>query len=98
MPDKTKDEIIEGAIGDGLFGASLGAYLTGKNKRILAAGLVGTAIGASLKVQDNVKRLKMSFLYEENGVVYRSFPDGSRRFVKTIEKHKLEIPTHFTIE
>ncbi|MEX1003120.1 MAG: hypothetical protein WDZ35_13465 [Crocinitomicaceae bacterium] len=100
MDNRSKHEIIERAIAAGIVGAALGALLTGKSKGALAAGIVGAAIGASIKAQKEAKQFELSYLYEENGKIYRAFPDGSREFVKRISRsgRELNIPSTFTLE
>lgn len=98
MDNESKHEIIEGAIAAGLVGAALGALLTGKSKGAIAAGIAGAAIGASIKATRRAERLQLSYLYEENGIIYRANPDGTRSEVKRLTRNEIDIPVKFTIE
>lgn len=98
MAAKNKQDIIEGAIAGGLIGAALGALLTGKGKTTLIAALAGAAIGASIKAQKEAKKLEVPILYEEDGIIYRVFPNGEREIVKELEKIESNIPQKFSLE
>ncbi|MBK7127801.1 MAG: glycine zipper 2TM domain-containing protein [Crocinitomicaceae bacterium] len=91
MPHQNRDEIIKDAIAGGLIGAALGAMLTGKSDRSILAAIVGAAINASLKAQQEVKALDTSVVYEIDGIIYRVHPDGSKEFVKRLPRSKRRI-------
>jgi hypothetical protein len=60
--------------------------------------LVGAAIGASLAAQEEAKELEQPLLYEENGTIFRVFPDGRREVVKKLIRRKSTIPRNFRLE
>lgn len=95
---KNRREIVEGALAGGLIGAALGAILIGKSRGAIASALVGAAIGASIKAMKEAEEMNMTVLYEENGTVYKVFPDGSRVEFKKINRTNIKIPTSFSLE
>ncbi|RLD52007.1 MAG: hypothetical protein DRJ05_17840 [Bacteroidetes bacterium] len=98
MSGKSKHEIIENAVAGGVIGAALGAVITGKSEYTHASAIVGAAIGASLKAQKEANDLKVPVLYEEDGIIYKYFPNGERELVKEIEPiQKSIIPPTFTL-
>ncbi len=99
MADKTK-KTIEAAIEGGIFGAALGALITGKSKNTLAAIIVGAAIGASIKAAEEAKKTNIPILYAIEDKIYRFYPDGRIEYVKDIKrsKTKVNIPKNFEIE
>jgi|GEM_PF-1381395 len=98
MTAKKKQEIIDGAIAGGIIGAALGALLTGKGKSTLISALTGVAIGASIKAQKEAKKLDVPVMYEEEGIIYKVYPDGTKELVKEIDKSTTTIPQSFSIE
>lgn len=95
---KNRRELVESALAGGLIGAALGALLTGKSKGAIVSALVGAAIGASLKAIDEATEINMPVLYEEEGVIYKIYPDGSKEMVKKINRYNTKIPLSFSIE
>jgi len=75
-----------------------GLFLTGKSKGAMVAGIVGAAIGASLRARKEAKKLSTPILFEENGCLYREYSDGKIEFVKQLHRPQLEIPSTFSIE
>ncbi len=95
---KNRNKIIERAIEGGLFGAALGALLTGKSKGTIASALVGAAIGASIKALEEAKELDVPVLYEEDGVIYKIYPNGKSEIVKKSKKQRNNIPLTFFLD
>lgn len=98
MAKKSKDEIIEGALAGGLIGAALGALVSKRSVNSILTALIGAAIGASAKASQSAKENNLSYLIEENGIIYEQFPDGSRKKVKKIRKSNHKIPPTFSLE
>lgn len=98
MAEKNKSKIIEEAIADGAKGATLGARLTGKSKNTLVSSIVGVAIEASIKAQEEAKKIGVPVLYEEGLVVYKVYPNGKGEVVKKLEKIKSNIPQTFSLD
>lgn len=98
MTAKKKQEIINSAIAGGIIGAALGALLTGKGKSTIVSALAGAAIGASIKAIKEAEKLDMPVMYEEDGTIYRVYPDGTKELVKEIDRTNVTIPQNFSIE
>ncbi len=92
------DQVVEGAIAGGLVGAVLGAFLTGKGEGTMISAIVGAAIGASIKAGEEAKNLDLPVLYEENGNIYKVYPDGRKELVRQLVKVRTRIPKRFTLE
>ena len=100
MADRRKNtgEVIESALAGGIVGAALGALLTGKSKGTLASALLGAAIAASVKALGEAKENNLPVLFEENGVLYMLYPDGTKKLVKESGKKHRTIPLNFEIK
>lgn len=96
MPDN--NDIIENAIAGGVIGAALGALFTGKSKGAFASLIAGAAIGASIKALEKAKHTDVPILYEENGSIFKRYPDGRNEFVKDIEQQDVNIPENFSLD
>jgi hypothetical protein len=97
MSTFSRDKKIENAISHGISGAALGAMLTGKSKKSIIASLVGTAIGASITAQEEAKELEQALLYEDEGTIFRVYPDGHREVVKKLIRPNTNIPRNFKL-
>ncbi len=98
MSDTKRNDLIENAIAGGLIGAALGALLTGRRGNTIVAGLLGAAIGASIKAQRKVENIGLPVYYEEEGVIYKVFSDGTKEKVKEVKARKSNIPKSFSID
>lgn|SRR5574343_180535 len=98
MAEESRDEKIENAIAGGIIGAALGAMLTGKGDRSILAGLVGAAIGASITAREEAKELEQPLLYEDEGTIFRVYPDGHREVVKKLTRRRTNIPRNFRLD
>lgn len=96
MPNK--NDIIKKAIAGGIVGGALGALFTGKSRGALASMIAGAAIGASLEALDKAVDTGIPVLFEEDGYMYRLYPDGSQELVRKIEPQKIKIPQNFSLE
>lgn len=92
------DKIVEGALAGGLVGAALGALLTGKGEGTMISAIVGAAIGASIKAGEEAQKMNLPVLYEENGKIYKVFPDGKKELIRELAKVKTRIPKTFILE
>ncbi len=95
---KDKNEIVESAIAGGVIGAALGAIITGRSKETLASIIVGAAIGASLTAFKNALKTNIPILFEDNGSIYKLYPNGKVEFIRTIEHEVIEIPETFSLD
>lgn len=95
---KNKHEIIEKALAGGLIGAALGALLTKRSQGAVSAALVGAAIGASLAAMKEAREKQLAFVYEEDGALYREYPDGTREYIRDIEKSDTKVPSTFSLD
>lgn len=100
MPKKNqnREEIIENALAGGLIGAALGAALTGRGDRSIIAALVGAAIGASITAQKEAEEMEVPVVYENDGVIYKVYPDGHKEVIKRIKKNQIPVPREFRLE
>lgn len=99
MSENTK-KIIEAAIEGGIFGAALGAMITGKRKNTFISAIVGAAISASIKAAEEARKTNIPVLYVVDDKIYRYHPDGKIEYVKDVERETedINIPKTFEIE
>lgn len=94
-----KDEkIFELLVAGGLIGAALGALIA-KSKRSGATigAIAGAAILATFKANEQAKKYKLPVFIEEDGKLFEVQPDGEKKFIKLIPKHKLTLEKNFKL-
>lgn len=92
------DEIVESLIAGGIIGAALGALLS-KNKEtgVTLGALAGAAILATFKANAAAKKTKIPMFIKENSALYELKADGTKHFVKTLEKPNIKLPQTFKL-
>lgn len=92
------EEIVESLIAGGVIGAALGALLS-KNKEggTILGAIAGAAILATFKANEAAKKTKIPMFIEEDDALYEIKADGSKRFVKNIEKSGRQLPKTFKL-
>jgi hypothetical protein len=96
---KTDEEIVESLIAGGLIGAALGALLS-KNKEEGATlgALAGAAIVATYKAGERAKAAKIPMYIEEKGSLYQIQKDGSKKFIRKLEKPSVKLKENFKLK
>jgi hypothetical protein len=99
MP-KTNNNQIENLIETGVIGAALGALVSKKNKGagVVLGGIAGAAITASLEAYENAKETNISFLVEEDDVLYEVRSNGSKKKIKNLPHSNTVLPKKFTLK
>jgi hypothetical protein len=96
---KNDDEILESLITGGFIGAALGALLSkGKENGATIGALAGAAILATFKASEQAKKSKVPIVFEENGMLYEIQADGTKRFIKELEKSQSLKNKNFTLK
>lgn len=96
---KTDEEIIESLLKGGIIGAGIGALLSkGKDEGALLGALIGAAILGTYKANERAKETHIPMVMEENGKLYKINPDGTRQFLKDIEKPQKQIDRKFILK
>lgn len=96
---KSDEEIIKSLIAGGIIGAGLGALIFQKNKdegAILGA-LAGAAILATYKANEAARKMQLPMYIEEDNILYEIKADGSKHFVKNIEKSTKKLDQKFKL-
>ncbi|MEY2828458.1 MAG: hypothetical protein RIQ33_316, partial [Bacteroidota bacterium] len=52
---------------------------------------------ATFKANDRAKNTNIPLILEENNALYEISPDGTKRFIKNIEKPQ-QLPAHFKLK
>ncbi len=92
------DEIVSSLIKGGIIGAALGAILSdNKEKGIALGALAGAAILATFKANEAAKKTKLPMFIEENNTLYEIKSDGTKHFVKNLEKPSRKLPKTFKL-
>lgn len=99
LNEKNEQEIIKDLIAAGLVGAGIGAILS-KNKKdgALTGTILAALIYGSMKVFENSKKSGVPFLIVEDNKLYQINPDGTKTFIKNIEKSNKKYPEKFTLK
>lgn len=96
---KNDDEIIESLIAGGLIGAALGALLSKrKGDGATLGALIGAAILGTFKANEKANETHVPMVIEENGKLYRINADGSRQFLRDIEKPSIRLQENFKLK
>jgi hypothetical protein len=96
---QTDDEILESLIAGGLIGAALGA-LVSKNKKEGAelGAIAGAAILATYKASLKAREMQIPMYVEENGDLLQIQKDGTKKFIRKIEKPTIKLDKHFKLQ
>ena len=96
---KNDEEIVESLIAGGIIGAALGALLSKKSGEGSVLGAIaGAAILATFKANEKARQTHVPLLVEENNALYEIKADGSKRFIKNIEKPAQQLPPNFKLK
>jgi hypothetical protein len=58
---------------------------------------VGAAILASYKANEIAKRSSLPVIIEEDNSLYKIFPGGEKKFIRTIPRNKKTLPKNFRL-
>lgn len=96
---KYDDEILESLIADGIIGADLESVLSNKSTKASILGTIArSAILATFKANENAKLTDVPLYVEENEALYEVKGDGTKRFIRKIDKPKLKLLKHFKLK
>ena len=96
---KNDEEIVESLIADGIIGASLSELLSKNSGQGSMLGIIaGATIIATYKAYEKAKQTHVPFFLKENNALYVIKSDGSKHFVKPIEKTSQLLPNHFKLK
>jgi uncharacterized membrane protein (UPF0136 family) len=93
------DEIIESLIASGIISATLGALLS-KNKEegISLGALISAAILGTFKANEKATKTQVPMVLVENGKLFRINADGTRQFLRDLEKSSVKLHEHFKLK
>lgn len=95
---KNDNEILANLIAGGIIGAALGALISDdKQEGGTIGAIAGAVIFAALKANEEAKKTHVPFYIQENNVLYQIQPDGSKLFVRNIERSKTKLMEHFIL-
>jgi Glycine zipper len=96
---KSDEEIIESLVAGGLIGAALGALISkSKGEGAALGALIGAAILGTYKANEKAKETHIPMVMEENGNLYQINADGSKQFIKVIEKSNVKFEKAFKLK
>lgn len=96
---KNDDEIIESLVAGGLIGAAIGALLSkNKGEGATIGALIGAAIIGTYKANEKASETHVPMVIEENDKLYRINADGSRQFLRDIEKPSIVLKEKFKLK
>lgn len=96
---KNDEEIIESLMAGGLIGAALGALLSkNKGEGATLGTLIGAAILGTYKANEKAKETHIPMVMGENGKLYQINADGSKQFIKEIEKPNVKLGKTFKLK
>lgn len=93
------NEIVKNLVAGGIIGAALGALIADDNQEGATIGAIaGAVFFATLKANDKAKQTHIPFYIEEDGTLYKIASDGSKHFVKRIEKSQTKLKKQFILK
>ena len=93
------NEIVKNLVAGGIIGAALGAMISDDNQQGATIGAIaGAVIFATLKANEEAKKTHVPFYIQEDFVLYKINTDGTKEFVRTVEKHKTDLKKHFILK
>jgi hypothetical protein len=95
----TDKEIVKNLIAGGIIGAALGALIADDNQEGATIGAIaGAVIFATLKANNEAIKTQVPFYIQENSNLYEIATDGSKHFIKKIEKSQTQLSKHFILK
>ena len=96
---KSDDEIIQSLIAGGVIGASLGALISkNKGKGATLGALAGAVILGMFKANEKQTTSYVPMYIEENQSLYQIQPDGTKIFIRTLEKPSVKVAKQFKLK
>lgn len=96
---KNDDEILESLISGGLIGVAIGALLSkNKGEGSILGALIGAAILGTYKANQKATETHVPMVMEENGKLYQINADGSKQFLRDIEKPSIQLQEYFKLK
>lgn len=96
---KKDEEIIESLIAGGLIGAALGALLSNKKDEGATIGaLIGAAILGTYKANEKANESHLPMVIEEKGKLYQINADGTKKYLRDIEKPSVKLQERFKLK
>ena len=93
------DKIVENLVLGGIIGATLGSIILKDNKDGATIGAIaGAVILATLKASNAAKETQVPHYVQENSKLYNIKSDGSKHFVRNIEKPETHLSKHFKLK
>lgn len=95
---KSDNEIIESLIAGGLIGGALGALLSNNNDEGATLGaLIGAAVLGTYKANEKAQETLVPMVIEENGKLYQVHANGTKEFLRNLEKPKVKLKEQFKL-
>ena len=93
------NEIVKNLVAGGIIGAALGALIADdKQEGATIGAIAGTVILATLKANDEAKKTHVPFYVQKNSNLYEIARDGTKNFVREVEKSQTQLNKHFTLK
>jgi hypothetical protein len=90
---------IESLVKGGLIGAALGAILSkDKEDGAMIGALLGAVFSATLQANQNARKTNVPVYVEENGKLFVIEPNGTKLFIRDIQKPTLNYPKRFKLK
>lgn len=96
---KNDDEILESLIKGGLIGMAVGTLLSkNKGEGATLGALIGAAILGTYKANQKATATHVPMVIEKNGKLYQIEADGSKHYLRDIEKPNVQLQEHFKLK
>lgn len=96
---KNDEEILASLIAGGIIGAALGALISKNEKEGAGLGTIaGAAILATYKASLKAREMQIPLYVEEHGDLLQIQQDGTKKFIRKIEKPVIKLDKHFKLK
>ncbi|MBC7640849.1 MAG: glycine zipper 2TM domain-containing protein [Flavobacterium sp.] len=91
-------EIVGNLIAGALIGAGIANVLSDDDDNTVVGALIGAAIGATYNASKAAQATKIPFLFEEQNKLYQMQADGSKLYIRDLEKSSIKFEKHFKLK
>lgn len=96
---KNENATLESLIKGGMIGAVLGAFLSkDKEEGAVIGGLLGAAILATIRANEEAQKTNVPVYVEEDGKLYEIISSREKRFIKNLKKPTRSLPEQFKLK
>lgn len=95
---KSEEEIIESLIARGLIGAGIVALMSNGKDDVAIGSIISAAILGTYKANQKAEDTRVTRVFEEDGALYEVDSQGTKTFIKALEKPQIYLSQNFKLK